>query len=408
MKALLSSMRWFTEESRALSCLTVTFGTAQTERHALTGLMRVKELGGADVPVDDASIFDLASLTKLFTGLTILRLREEGKLDLQKPVAFYEPRFSALGDVTVEQVLAFELTLLTPARVDAQKDREAGLAQLFAVKAVPHGSGRIYSDMHAMVLKYVIEAAAQRPYFEVLSALFLRPLGMAHTYACVPEGQLSHAVSCDREHRIEGARWIVREGIAAGTVHDPKARLLSEGGRDLCGHAGLFATRADMTRFCQAVLRGDVLSREGLRFMARNRTGHPLAEGGYSQYLGCQCYVKHPQQFYSEIPAYMGSQAIGLSGFTGNHISIDPQTGVFALFLGGRVLNRLSVLVPESGKSLTDYGLAADGTGCVTWTDGEQVASSVNYVHQKDARLHRHIARLLGLPTQAFADSEQP
>ena len=104
----------------------------------------------------------------------------------------------------------------------------------------------------------------------------------------------------------------------------------------------------------------------------------------------------------------MSDRSIGLSGFTGHHIAIDPETGVFALMLGNRVMDRLSVLIPEKGRTLTDYGLAADGSGQVTWPDGRQVYSSVDWVHQKDARLHRPIAAQLALPPWRRAGSEWP
>ena len=185
--------------------------------------------------------------------------------------------------------------------------------------------------------------------------------------------------------------------LEAAWSEDKVARLLSLEGADLCGHAGLFATRGDMVRFCQGVLRGQVLSRESLRFLAQNRTGRPLPEGGYTQYLGCQCYVKHPDQFFSEIPVYMGEQAFGLSGFTGHHLAIDPERGLFSLFLGDRVLNRLTVLRPPAGMTLTDFGLDAAGFGSLVWDDGRTVFSSVDYVHQKDARLHAPLARMLGV-----------
>ncbi|MFR3408986.1 MAG: hypothetical protein ACLTXW_05650 [Christensenellales bacterium] len=79
-------------------------------------------------------------------------------------------------------------------------------------------------------------------------------------------------------------------------------------------------------------------------------------------------------------------------------MSIDIGTGVFTLFLGNRVMNRLTVLVPEAGKSLTDYGLQADGRGSIVWDDGTRVVSSVNYVHQKDAHFHQAVADTLELP----------
>ena len=110
----------------------------------------------------------------------------------------------------------------------------------------------------------------------------------------------------------------------------------------------------DLERFCRGVLEGRVLSDRGLRYMARNRTGHPVEGGGYTQYLGSQCYVRHPEQVHSEVPEYMSGRSIAISGFTGHHLSIDPEKGLFIIALGDRVLNRLSMLIPEEGKTLTD------------------------------------------------------
>ena len=127
-----------------------------------------------------------------------------------------------------------------------------------------------------------------------------------------------------------------------------------------------------------------------------------LQKIAWTQFLGIQCYVRHPDQYYSEIPNYMGHKAFGIGGFTGNHVSVDPERNAFAVFLGNRVLNRLTVLVPEEGKDLADYGLNPDGSGFFRWKDGEVIPSSVLYVHQKDAHFHRAAAEALGLPEIEF------
>ena len=92
----------------------------------------------------------------------------------------------------------------------------------------------------------------------------------------------------------------------------------------------------------------------------------------------------------------MGTEAIGLSGFTGHHIAIDTEHGRFSLFLGNRVLDRLTMLIPEKGRRLVDYGLHEDGSGTLLWPNGERIDSSVDYVHQKDAQLHRRIMQETG------------
>jgi CubicO group peptidase (beta-lactamase class C family) len=153
----------------------------------------------------------------------------------------------------------------------------------------------------------------------------------------------------------------------------------------------------DMIRFCRAILAGKIVSADSLKEMAVNRTGKLLADGNHSQYLGYQCYVRHPEQYWSEIPVYMGKEAFGIGGFTGNHVSVDPARGLFTVFLGNRVKNRLTVVVPEAGKELADYGLNPDGTGKIIWDDGEVIASSVKYVHQKDKHLHSAVMKALGV-----------
>ncbi len=255
--------------------------------------------------------------------------------------------------------------------------------------------GRDYSDMHAMVLKHVLEGAAQEDYAALLHHLILDPLGMQDTFLAVPEDRRGRCVSCNGEHRIERGRYILRDDVQVGTPHDPKARALYPAP---CGPAGACSTRGDLGKLCLGLLRGDVLSREGLIAMSRNRTGRLRPDGTYQQYLGAQCYVKHPRQRDSEVPAYESDRAISLSGFTGHHLSVDVATGVFALFLGSRAQNRLTVLLPESGKAITDYGLNPDGTGCILWPDGTKVWSSVNYVYQKDAHFHQAVANEMGLP----------
>jgi len=225
----------------------------------------------------------------------------------------------------------------------------------------------------------------------------LEKAGMTETWARVPENRIRDCQSYNREYRIEKERRILRTGLKPGVPHDPKAAVIQEGTEDLCGHAGLFSTAADMTRFCRAVLEEKIVSGESLREMAVNRTGRRLPDGTHTQYLGYQCYVRHPNQYFSEIPRYMGRQAFGNAGFTGNHLSVDPEHGSFVFFLGNRVRGRLTVLLPEEGKTFRDYGLNEDGSGAVTWEDGTRVPSSVKYVHQKDEHLHRAVARVLGL-----------
>ena len=382
---LMHGIRFFTREQDILSALSVACGAGDHIERALDGNCR------------ESSVFDLASVTKLFTGLCMMKLKEDGLLDFSRPVLVYDRRFERLGDITPEQLMAFGVTVKTPARLDACRDREEALAALLAAEAGERPQRRVYSDIPAMILKYVIEAAAGMPFYEYVKKVILEPAGMTETWAKVPGERIGDCQDYNREHRIEGTRRILRTDGKPGVPHDPKAAMLQGDTGDLCGHAGLFSTMDDMIRFCRAILAGKIVSADSLKEMAVNRTGKLLADGTHSQYLGYQCYVRHPEQYWSEIPVYMGKEAFGIGGFTGNHVSVDPARGLFTVFLGNRVKNRLTVVVPEAGKELADYGLNPDGTGKIIWDDGEEIASSVKYVHQKDKHLHSAVMQALGV-----------
>ena len=338
--------------------------------------------------ISQSTLFDLASVTKLFTGITLLRLEELGEVELRRRVTDYCPAFRNMGSLTVEQVLGFQRLIQTPERVDIQKNREDALRCLMAARDAGPTGQRAYSDIPAMILKYIIEAASGMGMYDCIKTLILNPAGMNETWAKVPEPRRRECLLYGPEYRIERENWICRPAPERGIPHDPKALILQGNGEDLCGHAGLFSTLNDMEKLAQSLLEERILSRESMQRMATNRTGRRLPDGSYTQYLGYQCYLKHPDQYYSEIPAAMGENAFGIGGFTGNHFRVDPESGRYTIYLGNRVRNRLTVLIPPLGKKRTDYGLSPEGIGEIIWKDGSRHPSSVDYVHQKDAHFH--------------------
>ena len=381
---LMKAIGYFTRETRIMDGLAVCAGRDGKRVRGWEGL----ESG-------ERTVFDLASVTKIFTGIILMRLWEGGMLDPFRRVTWYCPEFRNLREVTVEQMMGFQVRINTPERVDRQADREGALRCLREAFSAGDPGRRAYSDIPAMILKYVIERILGTGLAEGVRRLVLEPAGMGETWARVPEDRIGDCLAYGPEYRIEGDNWIRRPGPERGTPHDPKAAILQGDTGDLCGHAGLFSTLGDMERLARAILEGKILREESLRRMTVNRTGRRLRDGTFTQYLGYCCYLKHPDQYFSEIPAWMSSSAFGIGGFTGNHFSVDPDRNAFTVFLGNRVRNRLTVLVPPEGKKREDYGLLPDGRGEIRWTDGTLHPSSANYVHQKDQHLHAVIEGLL-------------
>lgn len=394
---LRQSIRDMVDEKGYLCGLTVCYGNQQDARIHSYGLAQEVLLGEgfqpAPVPITSSTLYDIASLTKLFTLVSVLQLIQAGAIRFTDRIQKLDPRFRYLTDSTVEETLTYLACLKTPERVDSQPNAARARAMVFQTRRVPLCGFKLYSDMNALVLKYVVEAVSGQPFIQYLKTHVFLPAGMSETWACVPESRVNDLMNYNYEHKIDRGRYHVWTEVLPGLPHDPKARLLKDDGDVLSGHAGLFSTAQDLCRFSQALLKGQLIRRDSLLQIGVNRTGFLLPDGGYRQFLGLLAFTRSPLQRKSEVPAWMGLRAFGISGYTGNHFALDPEQGVFDIVLGNRCHNRVSLIAPD--EDIGAYGLFADGSGTVRWPDGRQVRSSFGFIHQKDRMLHNPVYRCL-------------
>ena len=390
-KALYISMRRLVQGMGMLTGLTVCYGNRDEYVVMSIGLKQevlLKANGFELAPeeITGSTVYDIASLTKLFTLVSVLQLVEQGALRMEDSIHHLDSRFVHLKDCSVLDCLSYLACLRTPERVDAQPDADTARAMVFQTFRVPLEDVRLYSDMNALVMKYVVEKVSGLPFEQYLALHILKPAGMEETWANVPFHRRTDLMNYNYEHKRLNGSYELYTDAFPGMPHDPKARLLKSGNDGLSGHAGLFSTAEDLCRFCHALLQGRLISIETVRSIGINRTGYLKHDGSYRQFLGLLCFTKSPVQRLSEVPHWMGLRAFGLSGYTGNHLAIDPDTGVYDIFLGNRCHNRFSLVMPEEEAAI--IGLQEDGTGKVIWPDGRSVLSSFRYIHQKDSRLH--------------------
>ena len=152
-KRLEANMRFLCDESRMLTGITVAYGTTTYSEWAQYG--RAQEIDRVENgfipavrPLIPDTIYDLASLTKLFTAVVTLALVESGQLSLDETVGQIDPRFIHLQNVTVGDVLSFRISLQTPGRIDTAPTREEGLKRLFGVSVCPTRLFRYERDGH--------------------------------------------------------------------------------------------------------------------------------------------------------------------------------------------------------------------------------------------------------------------
>ena len=377
-----------------LSSMAVAYGNSHTFDCCYLGNQQeIVELGQGFIekiiPLNEYSIFDIASLTKLFTCVAVLMLIEKRKINMTDTIVALDKRFSRLFDVSIYDVLTYRANLKSPERIADQNSYNDALKQVFSIFPSKEKSEKLYSDMHALVLKYVVESVTDTSFDDFLRDNIFKPLNMHTTYGDVPYDKLDNCVSYNYEHKIINGKYIIDRDVKLGTPHDPKARILKSQSSAISGHAGIFSTLLDMVKFCQALLSGELISYGTLLLIGVNQSGYLKPSGEYQQYMGLICFSKSVVKRFSEVPEWMGQKAFALSGYTGCHLAIDPESGVFEVMLGNRCHNRVSLIHPI--YDLASYNLNPDGSGTVIWRNGRKVVSSFQYVYNKDEYLHKPV-----------------
>jgi uncharacterized protein YbbC (DUF1343 family) len=272
------------------------------------------------------TIFDIASLTKVIaTTPAVLRLWEMGKIDLNAPLGRYLKEFdsAAFQDVTVMRLLTHSAGMndLPSREAMAKGFPEAARIQSRAGLAVPPGSTFLYSDTGFILLGELVRRVSGEPLDTFARKQFYAPLGMRDTAFDPPAAW---------RKRIAPTEAVNNQGPLRGVVHDGNARLL----RGVAGHAGVFSTASDLSRFCRMLLAGGQLGgRRYLKEATVRAMFAPHVIGESTRGLGWD--ISSP--YSRTLGAYFPMGSVGHTGFTGTAIWMDPATGVYMILLTNRV-----------------------------------------------------------------------
>jgi CubicO group peptidase (beta-lactamase class C family) len=156
---------------------------------AYAGAVGVRDANGPE-PVDADSVFRVASLSKSFTALSVLKLRDEGKISLDEPVARYLSGLRVPTGPTADAPPITARQLLTMSSGLPYDDEwgavtfgldAGGLARLLAGGVTLTGSPGeryAYSNLGYALLGELVAAASGVAYREYVTGEILRPLGM--------------------------------------------------------------------------------------------------------------------------------------------------------------------------------------------------------------------------------------
>lgn len=279
------------------------------------------------LPVRPDTIFDLASISKLFCSIVVLQLVEQGLVELDRPVAAYLPEFAAggKGAVTVRQLLVH--TSGFPALLPLWRmfpDRASRVHGVLVADLVAEpGSTYCYSDLNLITLGELAHRVTGRGLDTLVAEQITGPLQLVDTgYTPAPDRRPRIAATEDEREPDRG--------MVHGEVHDENAWSL--GG--VAGHAGVFSTAADLARLAEVIIdRG------------RHPGGRLLGEEIFAAMITNQTpeFADHDHGLGFEInqPWYMGRAAgpdtIGHTGYTGTSLVIDLHRRSFVILLTNRV-----------------------------------------------------------------------
>jgi beta-N-acetylhexosaminidase len=331
-------------------------------------------------PMTIDMVFDLASVTKVSaTTVSIMKLYEEGKIDLNKTLGDYLPwvrgsnkaplklteillhqaglnpfipfyrevidtatgkpkpeYFSTVKNATHEYRVAEGLYL--------RNDWEDTLYKRILQSKLTAPEKYVYSDNDFIFLGKIVEAVSGKPLNEYAREIFYEPLRMTTTTFRPREVMpIDLIVPTEDEKHF-------RAQLIRGDVHDEGSAMF--GG--VAGHAGLFSNAYDLAQLYQMLLNGGELN--GIRFLKKSTIDKFTAYSSQvsRRGLGFDKPEKDNATRKDPYPSKKVSlETFGHTGFTGTCVWVDPKYHLVYIFLSNRVTptrnnNKLSQLSVRS------------------------------------------------------------
>ena len=205
----------FTDYARTAHVPGMSWGVIVDGRLVHTGTFGVQSTS-TNAPVTADTVFRIASMTKSFTAVAILALRDEGKLSLDEPAEKYVPELKGLKYPTTDSPRITIRHLLSHAegfpednpwgdqQLALSDDQMAALMRQGIPFSNPPGLAYEYSNYGFAILGRIVTKVSGTPYRDFVRARVLTPLGLSATTLdapAVPADRLAHG------YRWEDEQW---------------------------------------------------------------------------------------------------------------------------------------------------------------------------------------------------------
>ena len=281
-------------------------------------------------PVDTHTLYDMASMTKIM-GPTMIALRmiARGELDLCDML----PRF--FGDAVPEdkrEITIFHLMTHTsgiPAviRLDQLAGSRENVVPCILRTPLHRAPGTKveYSCMGYILLGKILERIGGKRLDQLAREEVFTPLGLTHTSYHPLDEPISRENTVFTERSIFDGEWL------CGKVHDENAYFQN----GVSGNAGIFSCLTDVIRYARMLAGHGAL--DGVEYLPRRLFDTAIRDytPGQDVHRGLGFHLAGGYDSYSGL--FFDQKAFGHTGFTGTHLLVSPESGLFVTLLTNRV-----------------------------------------------------------------------
>ena len=266
-----------------------------------------------DKPVNRATIYDLASLSKIYVLAAALRCLRAHNISIHSLLTAFLPKFSSV--ITLADLMNHSSGLELHLQALQNEPIEQWLPAIAATPPTCAPGERVfYLCTNYFLLGRALVEIEGAPLKTIVEKYLLRPANLRATFA--PTDLTNVAPT---EINEQGSYW-------HGVVHDEAARAFAAQSGDCAGNAGLFSDAADVAQFGQ-LWRSDFFHPDDVAAI----NAHPLPEASGTRGLG----------FQIDTPFYMGENAPantwGHLGFTGPSLVLHRPSKSVVVLLNNRV-----------------------------------------------------------------------
>ena len=279
--------------------------------------------------VKEDSIYDMASITKSIPGsCSLLKLIDEGKLDLEDRLADYLPEFGNFEnkkEVKIQHLLTYTLSLDISSLSDHKNKSPDEIIRLVVespLKDVP-GLVHRYTNATAVFTSLLVEKITGETLDVFADKNFFKPLGMSRSTFFPEKFDKSEIVPTEVDE------WRGRE--VHGEVHDESTFTMRN--KYVTAVAGLFSTPSDMLNFTEMLLYGGI--KDGKRYFSENIVKE--MHTNQLESINAAAGLGWAMDFREAMGIKCSKEAFCKSGFTGTFVAIDPRKGLAYCLFSNRV-----------------------------------------------------------------------